>query len=91
MINIIINKLTGPRRRSMANYEHLRENPDERRKQLVHMDNITTEFQCRDKHPRQDDSKDRGKKRTFEDREQLRAGQEKKDRPQQNSEGDRVP
>ena len=29
MINIIINKLTGPLRRSIAHYEHLRENPDE--------------------------------------------------------------
>ena len=58
MINIIINKLTGPLRRSMAHYEHLREIPDEWRKQLVRMDIITTEFQRRDKHPGQDDSKD---------------------------------
>ena len=29
MINIIINKLTGLRRRSMAHYEHLWEHPDE--------------------------------------------------------------
>ena len=91
MINIIINKLTGPLRRSMTHYEHLRENPEERRKQLVGMDIITTGFQRRDKHPRQDDSKDRGKTRTFEDRVQLRGGPEKKDRPQQNSEGERVP
>ena len=32
MINIIVNKLTGPLLRSMAHYEHLRENPDEWRK-----------------------------------------------------------
>ena len=61
MINIIINKLTGPLRRSMTHYEHLRENPDECRKQLVCMDIITIEFQRRDKHPRQDDSKDRSR------------------------------
>ena len=58
MINIMINKLTGPLRRSMAHYEHLRENHDEWRKQLVRMDIITAEFQGRDKHPRQDDRKD---------------------------------
>ena len=29
MINIIINKLSGPLRRSMADYEHLCDNPDE--------------------------------------------------------------
>ena len=91
MINIIITKLSGPLRRSMAHYEHLRDNPDEWRKQLVRMDIITTEFQRRDKHPRQDDNKDRSKKRTFEDRIQLQGKSEKKDRPQYNSEGDRVP
>ena len=78
MINIIMNKLTGPLRRSMAHYEHLRENPDGWRKQLVHKYIITTEFQRRDKHPRQDDNKDRGKKRTFEDRIQLKVGTEEK-------------
>ena len=78
IINIIINKLTGPLRRSMAYYEHLRENPDECSKQLLRMDIITTEFQRRDKHPRQDDSNDRSKKRTFEDRIQLKAGSEDK-------------
>ena len=44
MINIIIAKLSGPLRRSMAHYEHLRDNLDEWRKQLVRMDIITTEF-----------------------------------------------
>ena len=58
MINIIINNVTGPLRRSMAHYEYLRENPDECSKQLVRMGIITTEFQRRDKHPCQDDSKD---------------------------------
>ena len=77
-INIVINKLSGPLRRSMAHYEQLRENPDEWRKQLVRMDIITTELQRRDKHPRQDDNKDRGKKRTFEDRIQLKRGSENK-------------
>ena len=76
MINIIIYKLTGPLRRSMSHYVHLRENPDECRKQLVPMYIITTELQRRDKHLRQDDSKDRGKKRTFEARIQLKAGTE---------------
>ena len=80
MINIIINKLKGPLRRSMTHYEHLRENPDEWRKQLVRMDIITTEFQRRDKHPRQDDNKDRSKKHTFKDRIQLKAGSEEKKR-----------
>ena len=42
------------------------------------MDIITTEFQRRDKHPRQDDSKDQRKKRTFDDRIQLKAGTEEK-------------
>ena len=64
----------------MAYYEHLLENPDEWRKQLVRMDIITSEFQRRDKHPRQDDSKDRSKKRTFEDRIQLKAGPEEKNK-----------
>ena len=45
MINILVNKHTGPLRRSMAHYEDLRENPDEWRKQLVRMDIITTESQ----------------------------------------------
>ena len=74
MINIIIHKLTGPLRRSMAHHEHLQENPDECRKQLVRMDIITTEYQRRDNHSRQDDHKDRGKTHTFEDRIQLKAG-----------------
>ena len=78
MINLIINKLTGPLRRSMSHYEHLRENFDEWSKQLVRMDIITTEFQRRDKHPRQDDSKDRSKKRTFEERIELEAEFEEK-------------
>ena len=77
-MNIIINKLTAPLRRSMAHYEHLRENPEEWRKQVVRMDIITTEFQPRDKQPRQDDSEYPGKKRTFEDRIQLKAGSEDK-------------
>ena len=58
MIHIIINKLTGPLRRSIVHYEHLRESPDEWRKQLIRMDIITTEFQRRDNDPRQSDSKD---------------------------------
>ena len=78
MINTIINKVTGPLRRSMARYEHLRQNPDEWSKQLVHMDIITTEFQRRDKHPRQDDSKERSKEGTFEDRIKLKVGSEHK-------------
>lgn len=90
-INIIINKLTGPPRRSMAHYEHLRKNPEECEKQLVRMDMISTEFQRRDEHPREDDSKNLGKKRTFEDRVQLGGVPEKKKRPQQNSEGQRDP
>ena len=78
MINIIINKLTAPLRRSVAHYEHLRENPHEWRKQLIRMDIITTELQRRDKHPRQDDRKDRSKKRTFQDRIQFKARSEDK-------------
>ena len=39
MINIIITKLSVPLRRSMAHYEHRRDNPDEWRKQLVRMCN----------------------------------------------------
>ena len=38
----------------------------------------STEFQQRDKDPRQDDSKVRSKKRTLEDRIQLKAGSEEK-------------
>ena len=60
----------------MAYYEHLRENPDEWRKQLLRMNIIPTEFQRRDKQPGQDDSKARSKKRTFEDRIQLKGGTE---------------
>ena len=45
IINIIINKLRGPLRHSMAHYEHLRENPDEWRKLVIRMDILTTEFQ----------------------------------------------
>ena len=78
MINIIINTLSGPLRSSMADNEQLRENPDEWRKQLIRMDIITTDFQRRDKHPRQVDNKDRSKKRTFEDRIQLQQGSENK-------------
>ena len=68
MIHIIINKLTGPLRCSMAHYEHLREIPDEWRKQCVRMDIMITEFQRRDKDPRLDDSKYQGKKRTCENK-----------------------
>ena len=78
MINIIINKLSGPLRRSMAHYKHLRENPDEWRNQLVCMVIITTELQHTDKHPREDASKHRGKKRIFEYRIQLKEGSEDK-------------
>ena len=39
---------------------------------------ITTEFQRRDKLRRQDASKDQGKKRTFENRIQLKAGSDHK-------------
>ena len=78
IINIIINKLTGTLRRSIADYEHLRENPEEWRNQLVRMDIITTQFQRRHKHPRQDDSKEPSKKRIFEYRIQLKAGSEEK-------------
>ena len=85
IINIIINKLTGPFRRSMAYSEHLRENPDEWRKQLVRMDIITTEFQRRDKNPPQDDCKDRKQQRTFEHRIQHKAGLEYK----KNNSGDK--
>ena len=74
MINIIINKLRAPLRRSMAHYEHLQEYPDEWGKQLVRMDMITTELQPRDKHDCQDASKDRNEKRTFKHRIQLKAG-----------------
>ena len=84
MINIIISKLTGALRRSIAYYEHLRENPEEWSKQLVRVDIITTKFQRRDKHPRQNDSKDRRKKRTFEDRIQLKAGTEEKKKSSSN-------
>ena len=76
MINIIINKLTGPLRRSIAHYKHLGENPAEWRKQLVRMDIITMEFQRRDKHPRQDDNEDCGKKCTWEDHIQPKGGSE---------------
>ena len=78
IINIIITKLSGPLRRSVAHYEYLRDNPDEWRKQLVRMDIITTEFQRRDKYFRQNDNKDRGKKRTLENRIQLKEGSENK-------------
>ena len=78
MINISIHKLAGPLRRSMVHYEHLRENSDKWRKQLVCMDIITTEFGRRDKHSSQDDNKDRGKKHMFEDRIQLKGGSEDK-------------
>ena len=49
------------------------------------MDIVTTEFQRRDNHPRQDNSKDRGKKRSFEDRIRLQAGSEDK----KNNSGDK--
>ena len=86
MINIIINKLRGPLRHSMAHYEHLRENRDEWGKQLVRMDIITREFQRRDKQPRQCDSKDRSKKRTCTDRIHFKAGSEEKKKSSSNKE-----
>ena len=91
MINIIIRKLSGLLPLSMANYEHLHENSDKWRQQLVHVYIITTELQRRDKDPRLCDNKDVGKKHPFEDRIQLCGGKGNKDRPQCNSEGDRVP
>ena len=78
IINIIMNKLTGRLCRSMAHDDHLRENPAEWKKQLVPIDIITTEVQGRNKHHCQDDSKDRSKKRTFEDCIELKAGTEEK-------------
>ena len=62
----------------MTNYEHLQENPEECRRQLVCMNIVSTEFQRRAKHPRQDDRKEQSKKRTFVDRIQLKAGSEEK-------------
>ena len=47
IINIIMNNLSGPIRCSIANCEHLRSYPTEWRAQLLCMDIISTEFQCR--------------------------------------------
>ena len=75
-MNIRINKPSGPLGYRMAHCEHVGSNPTELRNKLVCMRIITMEFQCMDENPRQDDNKDRGKKRAFEDRIQLKAGTE---------------
>ena len=74
MINIIINKFSGSLRCSMAHNEHLRSIPTEWWSQRVRMENITTEFQRRDKYRRQDKNQECSKKGTFEDRIQRKAG-----------------
>ena len=48
------------------------------------MDIITTECQRRDKHRDQDDNKNRGKKRTFADKIQLKGGPEDKKKKSDN-------
>ena len=80
LINIVLNGISSRLRLSMAHYEDLRNRPDLWRQKLLEMDIATTEFQQKDKDSK---SKEKGKKRSFEDRVQLRGGEvpkEKKNR-----------
>src|SRR5205807_1386025 len=84
LINIILNRISSRLRISMAHYEDLRQHPNLWRQKLLEMDVATTEFQQKD---RDSKSKDKGKKRSFEDRIQLRGGAV----PKEKKEGEYIP
>jgi hypothetical protein len=83
LINIVLTGIPSRLRQAMAHYENLRATPADWRQKLLEMDVVNTEFQHKD---RDSKNKDKGKKRSFEERVQLRGGEPEKRR----FEGERV-
>jgi len=73
LINIILNGIPSRLRLVMAHYEDLRSNPMKWKQKLLEMDVATTEFHHQDSNAK---NKDKGKKHLFDDRIQLRGGDE---------------
>src|SRR5437868_286021 len=84
LINIVLNGISSHLRMSMAHYKDLRQRPNLWRQKLLEIDIATTEFQQKD---RDSKSKDKGKKRSFENRIQLRGGEA----PKEKKEGEVIP
>jgi len=78
LINIILNGIPSRLRLAMAHYEDLRSNPMRWKQKLLEMDVATTEFHHKDSNAK---NEDKGKKHSFEDRTQLKRGDEPKDKP----------
>lgn len=73
LINIIISNLSPRLRTAMAHYENLRNNPAAWRQKLIEMDITDIEFHNRGRQqPQSESRRDRGKKRTFEERVHLK-------------------
>jgi len=77
LINIILNGIPSRLYLAMAHYEDLRSNPMRWEQKLLEMEVATIEFHHKDSNAK---NKDKGKKRSFEDRTQLRGGDEPKDK-----------
>jgi len=80
LINIMISNLSNTLRMAMAHYETLRDKPPQWRQKLIEMDIINKEFQTRNRlllQPQHNQIREKGKKRSFEDRVHLRVGSER--------------
>lgn len=74
MVNLMINKLSGPLHLTIALFECLRLRHIDRRAQLVRMYIINTNLQYRDTHTRQRHNDQQTKKHTFAHLIQLKGG-----------------
>ena len=72
LINIIVNGITSYLRQAMAHYEDLRSDPSKWTEKLLHVDFIATEFQKKEQDNR---SNSQGKKRSLDERIQIRAAE----------------
>ena len=72
LITIIINGITSCLRQAMAPYEDLHSDPSKWKEKLHQIDFISTEFQKKEQDNR---SKGQGKKRSLDERMQLRGGE----------------
>ena len=72
LINIILNGITPRLRQAMAHYEDLRSDPSKWKAKLLYMDFIISKFQKKEQDNR---SKGQGKKRSLEERVQLKGGE----------------
>ena len=72
LINIILNGMTPRLQQAVTHYEDPRSDPHQWKEKLLHMDFIITEFQNKQPSNR---SKGQGKKRSLEERVQLKGGE----------------